>query len=154
MSPEGRPPRIRMTCFWQHDLKTVWNIGTPVSLPQQLSTMTVGLLEVVKNRQNRIPTLVSYGLGVSIERINFDTGRHALTVDYTIVPEDSDQYQDSSNLPDTNDFHAIKEQRRLQRAIELLFPYLDGWDIRIATRASSEAVAQLPWTTSASKCGA
>ncbi|KAI5123211.1 hypothetical protein M0805_003977 [Coniferiporia weirii] len=150
LSPESGSKRIRITCFWQHDLKTVWNIGTPVSIPQQLSTMTFGLLDLVKKRQPRIPVLSGYGFGVSIERVAFDTGRDALTVDYAIVPEDPSQTAGSS-MHGLDELHALKEQRRLQRSMEILLPSPDGWDIRISTRASSEAVAQLPWATSASK---
>ncbi|KAL5513369.1 hypothetical protein ACEPAH_3768 [Sanghuangporus vaninii] len=151
LSPEGRAKRVRVTCFWQHDLKTVWNIGVPVSIPQQLSLMIIGLLDTVKTRQLKVPSLTAYGLGVSIERLSFDIGRAALTIDYVIVPEDQEAVQDSSEVHGPDDLYVIKEQRRLQRSLKFLLPSCDGWDIRVATRASSESVAQLPWSTSANR---
>ncbi|KAH8110790.1 hypothetical protein DFH11DRAFT_1800762 [Phellopilus nigrolimitatus] len=150
VAPETRSKRIRITCFWQHDLKTVWNIGTPNSIPQQLATMALGLLDTVKNRQARTPVLAAYGFGVAIERVAFDVGRDALSVDYAVVPEEQDSTPVMHGL---DELHALKEQRRLQRSVEILLPSPDGWDIRLATRASAEAVAQLPWTASASRCG-
>ncbi|EJD08542.1 uncharacterized protein FOMMEDRAFT_138304 [Fomitiporia mediterranea MF3/22] len=153
LSPEGRAKRVRMTCFWQHDLRTVWNIGAPVNVPQQLSTMTIGLLDAMKSKKERIPVLSSYGLGVAIGRIIFDIGRAALTIDYEILPEDHDTVQDKALVNGLDDLYTLRQQRRLQRSLEVLLPSRDGWDIRIATRASSEAVAQLPWSANTIKWG-
>lgn len=62
--------------------------------------MALGLLDTVKIRQSRIPALSAYGFGVSIERISFDIGRAALTVDYAIVPEDHDSSHNDVALHD------------------------------------------------------
>lgn len=141
------PGRLRLTCFWQHDLRTVWNIGT-TSIPQQLSAMMAGVIDVVKKRQKQVPVLSGYGLGVSIDKISFDNGRNGLTVDYSIIPEDDGEHHRTS-LQGLHELHAIKEQRRLQRSVEVMLPSAQGWDIRVSTRASSDAVAQLPWNSSA-----
>lgn len=127
----------------------MWNIGVPNSIPQQLSATIYGLVDTVKKRRTKVPTLSGYGLGVAVERSSFDVGRDALTLDYAIVPEDPDSGQPGSALHGLDELHARKEQRRLQRAVEVLLPSGEGWDIRISTRASSDAVAQLPWATTA-----
>lgn len=142
--------RLRITCFWQHDLKTILNIGGPSALPQELSAMVIGLLETLRKRQLRTTVLTGYGYGVSIERVSFDVGREALTLDYSIIPEDQDVLS-GSEMHSLEDLQAMKEQKRLQRTVELTLPSSDGWDIRISIRASSEAMAQLPWVTTASR---
>ena len=72
-----------------------------------------------------------------------------MTIDYAIVPEEPEIDHQAPVLHGLDELHARKEQRRLQRAVEILLPLGDGWDIRISTRASSEDVAKLPWSTSA-----
>ena len=86
-------PRLRITCFWQHNFRLVWSFGSASTLAQQLSAMTVGLYKTVQQRGIRVPLLTGYGNGVSIERIRFAIDREALTVDYSIVPEDEDHPQ-------------------------------------------------------------
>lgn len=142
--------KLRITCFWQHNLKLVFNFGSGSSLPQQLSAMTVGLFKSVSSRGTRIPLLTGYGNGVSFERVRFEIDREALTLDYSIVPEEEEQTQHSTEHG-LEELHAIREHRRLTRAIECSLPSSEGWDIQIATRASSEQVAQLPWTAHATR---
>ncbi|KDQ61841.1 hypothetical protein JAAARDRAFT_31325 [Jaapia argillacea MUCL 33604] len=139
--------RIRITCFWQHDLRSVWNFGSSSGVSQQLGSMVLGLYKTVQNRGARIPLLIGYGNGVSIERIRFDIGREALTVDYSIVPEDEDHSLNPDQQSPALDLHTIREHRRLTRSIECALPSSRGWDIQLSTKASSEKVAQLPWTT-------
>lgn len=148
LSPDSGPKRVRATCFWQHDLKTVWNIGNPVNFPQQLSAMALGLMDTVKKRQERTPILRAYGFGVSVERLAFDRGRDALTIDYAIIPEDQDHTESVSTIHGLDELQTLREQRQLQRSMKILLPTIDGWDIRVSTRAPSDAVSQLPWTTS------
>lgn len=139
--------RVRVTCFLQHDLRTVWNIGTS-NIFQQLSSMMLGLLDTVQKRSIRIPTLVGYGFGVSLDRLSFDCGRDALSLDYTIIPEDEGDTHRSS-LHGLDDLQALKEQRRLLRCVEIILPTSECWDIRVTTRSPSDIVAQLPWSTTA-----
>lgn len=110
--------------------------------------MTVGLFKSVNSRGTRIPLLTGYGNGVSFERVRFEIDREALTLDYSIVPEEEEQGQHSTDHG-LDELHAVREHRRLTRAIECSLPSSEGWDIQIATRASSEHVAQLPWTAHA-----
>ncbi|KAH7890937.1 hypothetical protein F5I97DRAFT_1840039 [Phlebopus sp. FC_14] len=136
-------PRLRITCFWQHDLRAMWNLGSYASVSQQLSMMMLGLYKTVKQRGSRVPVLAGYGYGVSIERIRFQLDRQALTIDYTIHPEDDIADNSSQNLEE------LREHRRLTRSIECLLPASEGWDVQMSIKASSDRVEKLPWTASA-----
>lgn len=112
--------------------------------------MVLGLYKAVEKRGNRVPTLIGYGNGVSIERIRFQIDRQALTIDYAIHPEDEEgSAQSSENKQGLDELHAVREYRRLTRAIECTLPSSEGWDVQISTRASSEEVEKLPWTAQA-----
>lgn len=136
---------LRMTCFWQHDLRAIWNFGSTSTFVQQLGAMMIGFYKTVKTRGSRVPVLSGYGNGVSIERVRFATDREALTVEYSIVPEEEDHHIHTSDQG-LEELHAIREHRRLTRAIECALPSSEGWDVQLTTVASSEEVAQLPWT--------
>jgi hypothetical protein len=144
-------PRLRMTCFWQHDLRAMWNFTPTTSIGQQLCAMMVGFYKTVKSRGSRIPLFAGYGNGVSIERIQFQIDREALTVDYAIVPEDAEPATSSNGEQGTNELHAVREHRRLTRSVEWSIPASEGWDVQIATKASSEDVSSLPWTALATR---
>ncbi|KAJ6581088.1 hypothetical protein B0H19DRAFT_1113568 [Mycena capillaripes] len=135
--------RLRITCFWQHDLRTAWNIGTSSGALQQLSTMGLGLFKTVMKRGSRIPKLTGYGNGVSIERIRFQNDREALTIDYAIIPEEEEHAPSEQGI---DELHALREQRRLKRSIECVIPSGEGWDVQVSTTASSEEVERLPWS--------
>ncbi|KAJ7807288.1 hypothetical protein B0H14DRAFT_2873687 [Mycena olivaceomarginata] len=139
-SPGGR---LRITCFWQHDLRTAWNLGSSSGTLQQFSTMGLGLFKTVMKRGSRIPKLTGYGNGVSIERIRFQNDREALTIDYAIIPEEEEHAPTGQGI---DELHALREQRRLRRAIECVLPSDEGWDVQVSTRASSEEVERLPWS--------
>ncbi|TFK39691.1 hypothetical protein BDQ12DRAFT_681024 [Crucibulum laeve] len=146
-----KPGRLRITCFWQHDLKALWGFGSSSnSIVQQLSTMTLSLLKTVIKRGGRVPKLIGYGNGVSIERVRFQVDREALTVDYTIIPEDDDQSV-GMGAGGLDDVQTVREQRRLTRSIECILPSMEGWDVQVSLKASSEEVEQLPWSAHAIK---
>ncbi|OBZ73923.1 hypothetical protein A0H81_06441 [Grifola frondosa] len=142
--------KLRITCFWQHNLRAVFNFGSNSSLAQQLSAMTVGLFKIVQKRGSRVPLLTGYGNGVSIERIHFNIEREALTLDYSIVPEDEDQTPRSAEQG-LDELQVIRESRRLTRSVEFVIPSSEGWDVQLVTKASSEQVSQLPWTAHATR---
>ncbi|KIK57033.1 hypothetical protein GYMLUDRAFT_61634 [Collybiopsis luxurians FD-317 M1] len=138
--------RIRITCFWQHDLRAIWNIlGSSTTLVQQLSTMVLGLLKTTNKRATRVPKLIGHGNGVSIEKMRFQNDREALTIEYSVIPEDTHGAEASKGID------AIRDQRRLTRAIECVLPAVEGWDVQLTTRAFSEEVEKLPWTAYASR---
>ncbi|KAJ7272598.1 hypothetical protein B0H12DRAFT_1091218 [Mycena haematopus] len=139
-SPGGR---LRITCFWQHDLRTAWNLGSSTGALQQLSTMGLGLFKTVMKRGSRVPKLTGYGNGVSIERIRFQNDREALTIDYAIIPEEEEHAPTGQGI---DELHALREQRRLKRAIECVLPSGEGWDVQVSTKASSEELERLPWS--------
>ncbi|THG99951.1 hypothetical protein EW026_g2526 [Hermanssonia centrifuga] len=148
-------PRLRMTCFWQHDLRALWTggFGSAPGVAQQLAAMTIGFFKTVKTRgSSRIPLLSGYGNGVSVERVRFQIDREALTADYAIVPEE-EEHERQEREQSLEELHAIREHRRLTRSVEWLLPVGEGWDVQITTRASSEAVTQLPWTAHATRSG-
>ncbi|KAJ3918713.1 hypothetical protein F5877DRAFT_42008 [Lentinula edodes] len=139
---------IRVTCFWQHDLRAMWNIGSSSSVVQQLSTMIIGLLKTVTKRATRIPKLVGYGNGITIEKIRFQIDREALTIEYSVIPEDDSHTDQSRGF---EDLLVLRDQRRLTRAIECVLPSVEGWDVQLTTKASSEEVEKLPWAAHATR---
>ena len=143
--------RIRLTCFCQHDLKALWGFGYSISaLTQQLSTMTLSLLKTVIKRGSRVPKLIGYGNGVSIGRIRYQLDREALTVNYTIIPDDEDHIpDDGSGLQGMDEVHALRENRRLTRTLECVLPSLNGWDVQVTVKGSDDEVEKLPWSTHA-----
>ncbi|PBK99948.1 hypothetical protein ARMGADRAFT_1051766 [Armillaria gallica] len=145
--------RIRVTCFWQHDLRAVWSIGSSSGIVQQLSTMVLGLYKTVLKRGMRIPKLIGFGNGVTIERVRFQVDREALTIDYSIIPEEDEHKAMSSSefTQGLDELHAIREHRRLTRSIECILPASAGWDIQISVKASSEEVERLPWSAHATR---
>ncbi|KAL4062502.1 hypothetical protein V8B97DRAFT_1955248 [Scleroderma yunnanense] len=136
-------PRLRITCFWQHDLRAIWNFNTSASICQQLSTMVLGLYKTVKLRGSRVPILAGHGYGVSIERMRFQLDRQALTIDYAVHPDDDAADSSGQNLDE------VREHRRLTRSVECHLPACESWDVDISTKASSDKVRRLPWTASA-----
>ncbi|KIY53618.1 hypothetical protein FISHEDRAFT_55052 [Fistulina hepatica ATCC 64428] len=133
--------RIRMTCYWQHQLHSVWILSTTTAIAQQLATMTLGLLRTVIKRRMRIPRLCGVGMGIALERVRFQVDREMLTVDYAVVPDE----------PDSTDIDTLREQRRLMRTSEWTLPSTEGWDVQLSVRASSEEVESLPWSARASR---
>ena len=154
LNVENTPPSLsnnntlRITYFWQHDLKAVWSLSSALS--QQLPATVQGLLRVVQKRGHRLPLLCAYGMGVSLERISFDVGREALNVEYSIVHEDEDEAS-AHAVKALEEVNEAKARKRLERCIEYILPDAIGWDIQISTRASSDTVAALPWKVTASR---
>jgi len=153
-STEGKPSiggRFRITCFWQHDLKALWGFGTSTAaLTQQLSTMTLSLFKTVMKRGGRVPKLVGYGNGISIERVRYQIDREALSVDYSIIPNDEEHnIHQELGLHGMDEIHALREYRRLTRSIECVLPSLEGWDVQVSMKGSSEEVEKIPWSARA-----
>lgn len=141
------PSRVRITYFWQHDFRAVWSFGSVTATAQQLSATMLGLYVTVKERGYRIPVLRGYGNGVMIERMRFQVDRVALTLNYSVVSDEGDPYFHTTEGID--ELHAIREARRLTRAIECTLPSSEGWDVQVSVKASSEEVEALPWSTKA-----
>lgn len=118
-------------------------------MAQQLSTMTLSLFKTVIKRGGRVAKLSSYGNGVSIERIRYQIDREALNVEYAIIPDEDEHTTPSEQVQGMEEVHSLREQRRLTRSIECVLPSLEGWDIQVATKASSEEAENLPWSASA-----
>lgn len=119
-------------------------MGT-ASRPQHLTALLIGLVRVVRKRGNRVPLLHGFGLGVSIDNLTFDTNREALTAEYSIHHDSEDDDLQRKARKSIDELHAMKERRRLERAIECTLPSSVGWDVQLTTRGSSSEVA-LPWT--------
>ncbi|EDR13899.1 uncharacterized protein LACBIDRAFT_305084 [Laccaria bicolor S238N-H82] len=134
------PSRIRITCFWQHDLKAMLGFGsTSAGVQQQLSTMVLSMFKSVIKRGERVPKLVGYGHGVSIGRVRYQVDREALTVDYSILPDDEDHLGVTpEQMHGVDEVQVIREQRRLTRSVECILPSLEGWDVLVSVKASSE----------------
>lgn len=146
MSTFMAQPRLRITCFWQHDLRAIWNFGSASTVCQQLCTMMLGLYKTVLARGSRIPVLAGHGYGVSIEKIRFQLDRQALAIEYVIHSEEEDHAGETGQGLDV-----IKEHRRLVRSLECVFPSNEGWDVQITMKGSSQKVESLPWNATASR---
>jgi len=105
---------------------------------QQLSTMVLGLVKTTIKRATRVPKLVGFGNGITVERVRFQIDREALTVEYSIIPEDDHH--------PSEDLNEMREHKRLTRSVEFVLPAAEGWDVQVSTKASSEEVEKLPWT--------
>lgn len=146
------PTKLRITCFWHHDLKTVWGIGGGAALPHNLPTMIIGLVKTVRKRGNRIPLITGYGIGIGIEHVVFDAGRGALRIEYAVSSEDeAEEALVQVPMKGMDDLRVVKERRRLERSVECALPGMFGWDTQISTRASLPDVAALPWQVHASR---
>ncbi|OAX36541.1 hypothetical protein K503DRAFT_867510 [Rhizopogon vinicolor AM-OR11-026] len=139
-------PRLRITCFWQHDLRAIWNFGSASSVCQQLCTMMLGLYKTVLARGSRIPVLAGHGYGVSIEKIRFQLDRQALAIEYVIHSEEEDHSVETNQGLDV-----VKEHRRLVRSLECVLPSSEGWDVQLTMKGSSQKVENLPWNAIASR---
>ncbi|KAF8623144.1 hypothetical protein AX17_007533 [Amanita inopinata Kibby_2008] len=128
-------PKLRITCFWQHDFKSLWSYSISSSaLHQQLCTMILGLFKTVLKRGARVPKLAEFGDGIAIDRMRYQVDREALTVDYALVPLEE----------------SIHERKRSSsNVVEYMLPSMEGWDVQLSTKASSEEVERLPWTVRA-----
>ncbi|KAG1735947.1 uncharacterized protein EDB91DRAFT_1143690 [Suillus paluster] len=144
MSAYIAQPRLRITCFWQHDLRAIWNFGSASSVCQQLCTMMLGLYKTVLARGSRIPVLAGHGYGVSIEKIRFQLDRQALAIEYVIHTEEEDHTAETGQGLDV-----IKEHRRLVRSLECVLPSNEGWDVQLTVKGSSQKVESLPWNATA-----
>ena len=125
----------------------MWSIGSVAATAQQLSAMMLGLYTTVKERGYRIPVLRGYGNGVMIERMRFQVDRVALTLNYSVVSDEGDHYFHATEGID--ELHAIREARRLTRAMECTLPSSEGWDVQVSVKASSKEVERLPWSAKA-----
>ncbi|EIN06236.1 hypothetical protein PUNSTDRAFT_145533 [Punctularia strigosozonata HHB-11173 SS5] len=143
--------KLRITCYWQHDVKVMWNFNSSSTVAQQLGSMVLGLYRTVQKRAFRVPTLTGYGNGVTIERMRFEIDREALTIDYAIHPEeDHDSHAvEAKTMKGMDELHAVREARRLTRALECSLLKPDGWDVQVTTKASRQDIAKLPWTATA-----
>ena len=125
----------------------MWSFGSVAATAQQLSAMMLGLYTSVKERGYRIPALKGYGNGVMIERMRFQVDRVALTLNYSVVSDEGDHHFHATEGID--ELYAIREARRLTRAVECTLPSSDGWDVRVSVKASSKEVEGLPWSAKA-----
>lgn len=125
----------------------MWSFGSVATTAQQLSTMILGLYTTVKERGYHTPTLRGYGNGVMIERMRFQVDRVALSLSYSVVSDEGDPHFHATEGID--DLHAMREARRLTRAMECVLPSSDGWDVQVSVKASSKEVEALPWSARA-----
>ena len=102
---------------------------------------------MVRERGHRVPVLRGYGNGVMIERMRFQVDRVALTLNYSVVFDEGDHHFHATEGID--ELHAIREARRLTRAVECILPSSDGWDVQVSVKASSKEVETLPWLAKA-----
>ncbi|QRW16704.1 start domain-containing protein [Rhizoctonia solani] len=135
--PTSTSSKTRITLFWQHDLRNAFSLSSS-SPSTTLPALLPAIYSMACERATRAPLLQRWGPRSVIDAVSYDTGRAALRVDYTILPEDE---------------HGEGNPGAGQREVELRISPLHAWEAQISTRAASEAVSNLPWTVNASRSG-
>jgi hypothetical protein len=140
-SSSNVPTKIRVTCFWQHDLKSIWGIGN--SIHQHLPAMLVGIVRTVQSHGSRMPYMRGYGRGVGMTHVDFQGPRQLLTVEYTISgdEDDEDMHISSATSGLDDSLRALKEYRRLEHSVECILSCALSWDVRVNTRSSASLAA-------------
>ncbi|KAF8325403.1 uncharacterized protein EI90DRAFT_3072733 [Cantharellus anzutake] len=152
MSSTPLPVKLRITYFWQHDLKALWNIKT--SIIQNLPAVLVGLVKVVLSSGNRLSFMTGYGHGIGISHMDCHAARQLLSLEYRVTHDgdEDDGMTPTSPVDDMDDVQAKKEARRLERSIEWLLPGSQSWDVRINTRKPYTLSSLLPeWVVHATQ---
>ncbi|CAE6470350.1 unnamed protein product [Rhizoctonia solani] len=135
--PTSALPKTRITLFWQHDLRNAFTLSSS-SPNTTLPSLLPAIYSVASERATRAPLVQRWGPKSVIDAVSYDTGRAALRVDYTILPEEE---------------HGEGNSGAGQREVELWISPSHAWEAQISTRAASEAVSNLPWTVNASRSG-
>ncbi|KZP01647.1 hypothetical protein CALVIDRAFT_559449 [Calocera viscosa TUFC12733] len=146
------PARVRLTCFWQHDLNAVWGMAG-LGIGQHLPILLLSLVETVRQKGNRIPRFIGYGLGISIFSIVYgEAGREALVMEYAIIRPEDDEFEVGGPKEKTlEEVRLQKERRRLERTVEIGLPSMHGWDLQVTVKAPSEETAAAPWAAQAGR---
>ena len=98
--------------------------------------MVLGLFKTVLKRGTRVPYLCSFDEGIAVERVRYQVDRQALTVNYALVP------------PEGNPEH---KRNVAPGVVEYVLPSLEGWDVQLSIKASSDEVEKLSWVARALK---
>lgn len=93
LGPSGK--NIRISCFWQLDFRGTWAVGSGIGL--HLPAVLTNMVDYAREAGDRVPTLESFGRGVSLGPTSFDVGRDTLNVEYTIVAEE-ENYEKGSTV--------------------------------------------------------
>jgi hypothetical protein len=135
--PTSTSSKTRVTLFWQHDLRNAFTLSS-ASPGSTLPALLPAIHSVASQKAPRAPLIQHWGPRSVIDAVSYDTGRAALRVDYTILPEDE---------------HGETGPGVGQREVEISISPLHAWEAQITTRAASEAVSNLPWTMNAARGG-
>lgn len=130
------PNRMKLSMYWQWDLKgngVVWTSHVNLA-PKILST----LVEYTLQRSLHVPYVRSWGNGVALDVMHFDSFQDRLDINYGIFNEDPSEKHDGNQVL----FERSKERRRLERSLEVKLPPADisggGWDITVDPPADHE----------------
>ena len=150
-SSKPSPMKLRVTYFWQHDLRALWS--TKASIMQSLPAVLVGLVKVVLASGDRLGSMTGYGHGIGISHMDCHAARQLLTSEYRVIHDnhEGDDLLHTTPAEDMDDVRARKEARRLERSIEWLLPGAQSWDVRINTRTSHTPSKQPEWVVYASQ---
>ncbi|KAB5592539.1 hypothetical protein CTheo_4006 [Ceratobasidium theobromae] len=133
--PTPTSKKTRVTLFWQHDLRNAFTLSSS-SPSTTLPALLPALYSVASQKAARAPLIQRWGSKLIFDGVSYDTGRAALRIDYTILPED--EYGENSLGAG-------------QREVEVWISPSHAWEAQISTRAASEAVSNLPWTVNATR---
>ncbi|CDS01758.1 uncharacterized protein SPSC_00166 [Sporisorium scitamineum] len=134
--------RIKVTVFWSWDLRGAW-MGMPTGgLGMHLPELIKGLLNHVRDSNDKIPLLTNYGSCVELLSNNFDPTRDTLATEYAIIVEDAVARQAEDRAEkDLDTLYLLRSRRKLEAAVEFCLPASEGWDVRVEVKGQSASVS-------------
>ena len=130
--------KARIQLFWQ------WNLKGAVLAThhQQVASLVSNFVTYVRTSAETIPLVSSYGRLLEFGSTAFDPTGDCLTVDYAIVAEDANATATEATMASRglDGLEAVKERRRLERAIEFQLTTSQGWDVTVTTEPQGQGV--------------
>ncbi|KAH8924848.1 hypothetical protein BT69DRAFT_1260950 [Atractiella rhizophila] len=122
--------RVRVTVFWQWDLK-----GAMFSTHhKEIANLLSSLINYLRDHSTRIPITTRYGRLLSLSSSHFDSSSDTFTTNYSIL-EESDVLERLRSKA-TKGLEEVREDRRerkegMRRGIEFSLASKEAWDVRV-----------------------
>ena len=140
--------KARIQLFWQ------WNLKGAVLAThhQQVAALVSSFVNYVRLHSDALPFVASYGRSVEFGSASLDASSDCLTVEYSIVAEDAAAAEAEQVIASrgVDGLAAVKERRRLERAVEFLLSANQGWDVMVSVETQG-AAADGSWTSIAER---
>lgn len=135
------PQKVRITIFWQWNLK-----GSlfPTTYHSQITSLLVNYVEFVREKGDLIPLVGEYGEGIEVLQENFDSELEILSLEYNVVGGVEDiverkRLEHEIEVEENQDGETIPKIRRTsETSLEVLLSVKQGWDINLYIKSLSE----------------